>query len=38
MVTHDRYFAEAVGYTRWWSVTDGTVADHAPIHLAAGRM
>jgi ATPase subunit of ABC transporter with duplicated ATPase domains len=28
MVTHDRYFAESVGYTRWWSVVDGTVHRH----------
>ncbi len=26
MVTHDRYFADAVGYTRHWQVTDGRVA------------
>jgi ATPase subunit of ABC transporter with duplicated ATPase domains len=26
MVTHDRYFAEAVGYTRSWHVADGKVA------------
>ena len=25
-VTHDRYFAEAVGYTRSWHVADGKVA------------
>ncbi len=31
MVTHDRYFAESVGYTRWWSVSDGMVLSHAPI-------
>jgi ATPase subunit of ABC transporter with duplicated ATPase domains len=27
MVTHDRYFAEAVGFTRRWSVVDGTVRE-----------
>jgi ATP-binding cassette subfamily F protein 3 len=26
-VTHDRYFAEAVGYTRTWHVADGKVAE-----------
>jgi ATPase subunit of ABC transporter with duplicated ATPase domains len=25
MVTHDRYFAGSVGYTRWWEVRDGAV-------------
>jgi ATP-binding cassette subfamily F protein 3 len=30
MVTHDRYFAEAVGYTHWWSVSDGQVRVHEP--------
>jgi ATP-binding cassette subfamily F protein 3 len=27
LVTHDRYFAEAVGYTRVWHVADGKVAE-----------
>ena len=27
MVTHDRYFAEQVGYTRHWQVSDGTVRE-----------
>jgi ATPase subunit of ABC transporter with duplicated ATPase domains len=27
MVTHDRYFANAVGYTRHWRVADGSVED-----------
>ncbi len=27
MVTHDRYFADAVGYTRWLEVRDGVVQD-----------
>jgi ATPase subunit of ABC transporter with duplicated ATPase domains len=27
MVTHDRYFARAVGYTRWLEVRDGVVED-----------
>jgi len=27
MVTHDRYFAQAVGYTRWWSVESGAVLE-----------
>jgi ATP-binding cassette subfamily F protein 3 len=25
MVSHDRYFAESVGYTRVWHVADGKV-------------
>jgi ATPase subunit of ABC transporter with duplicated ATPase domains len=29
-VTHDAYFAEAVGHTRCWSVRDGRVSECAP--------
>ena len=32
MVSHDRYFAEQVGFTRIWEVWDGAVTEH-PVGL-----